>query len=186
MVKLRFSRRAEADLLDIAEYTLSKGGKFQAADYLNEIENCCRLLADNPSLGRHCDDIRPGLHRHEHGKHVLFYRREGGGILISVSFMNDAARTPRNPRGRRRSVKMSPCVFSSFITPAPCPPSQTSEQNPGPQGLAVFRDLGSPCPSVLGFVAWFIPICTQIPVQCIPCQLHKIQPEKHPMKRKAK
>ncbi len=83
MAKLRFSRRAEADLLDIAEYTLSKWGKFQAADYLNEIENCCRLLADNPSLGRHCDDIRPGLHRHEHGKHVLFYRREGGGILIS-------------------------------------------------------------------------------------------------------
>ena len=34
-------------------------------------------------LGRVCDEIRPGLRRHEHGKHVLFYREERGGILIS-------------------------------------------------------------------------------------------------------
>jgi plasmid stabilization system protein ParE len=40
---------------------------------------CRRRLA----LGRLCHDIRPGLHRHEHGKDVLFYGQERGGILIS-------------------------------------------------------------------------------------------------------
>ncbi len=83
MSKVRFSRRAEADLLSIADYTLRKWGKAQAARYLGEIEACCRMLADNPALGRLCDEVRPGLRRHEHGKHVLFYREERGGILLS-------------------------------------------------------------------------------------------------------
>ena len=82
MAKLRFSRRAEADLLSIAGYTLRKWGKVQAIGYLDELESCCRMLADNPSLGRRCDDIRPGLQRHEHARHVLFYRQEASGILI--------------------------------------------------------------------------------------------------------
>ncbi len=83
MGKLRFSRRAEADLLAIGDYTLRKWGKAQAARYLGELETCCQTLADNPALGRFCDELRPGLHRHEHGKHVLFYRPERGGILVS-------------------------------------------------------------------------------------------------------
>lgn len=41
------------------------------------------MLADKPNLGRRCDDIRPGLRRHEHDKHVLFVRQERDGILIS-------------------------------------------------------------------------------------------------------
>jgi toxin ParE1/3/4 len=78
-----FSRRAEADLLGIASYTLRTWGKVQTVRYLNELEAFCQTLADNPALGRACDDIRPGLRRMEHGKHVVFYRRELTGILIS-------------------------------------------------------------------------------------------------------
>ncbi len=83
MAKFRFSRRAEADLLSIADYTLREWGKAQTARYIDELEICSQMLADNPALGRVCDDIRPGLRRHEHGKHVLFYREERGGILVS-------------------------------------------------------------------------------------------------------
>jgi toxin ParE1/3/4 len=43
----------------------------------------CQTLADNPALGRTCDDVRSGLRRLEHGKHVVFYREERGGILVS-------------------------------------------------------------------------------------------------------
>jgi toxin ParE1/3/4 len=79
----RFSRRAEADLLSIGKYTLRTWGKAQTARYLGELEAFCQTLADNPSLGRPCDDVRPGLRRMEHGKHVVFYRQEPTGILIS-------------------------------------------------------------------------------------------------------
>jgi toxin ParE1/3/4 len=79
----RFSRRAEADLLSIGDYTLRTWGKAQAARYIGELEVFCQNLADNPALGRSCDDVRPGLRRMEHGKHVVFYRQEVTGILVS-------------------------------------------------------------------------------------------------------
>jgi toxin ParE1/3/4 len=79
----RFSRRGEADLLDIGIYTLAEWGEAQANRYLVELATCCRTLAVNPGLGRPCDHVRPGLRRLEHGKHVVFYRQESGGILIS-------------------------------------------------------------------------------------------------------
>lgn len=63
--------------------TLSRSwGEALAVRYLSELEDCCRMLVDNPELGRVCDDIRPGLRRMESGKHVIFYRRESGGILV--------------------------------------------------------------------------------------------------------
>lgn len=83
MPTFRLSRRAEADLLGIAEYTLRTWGKEQALRYVDELEACCRQLSDNPALGRACDDIRHGLRRMEHGRHVVFYRRVGNGIVVS-------------------------------------------------------------------------------------------------------
>jgi toxin ParE1/3/4 len=52
VAKFRFSRRAEADLLSIGEYTVRKWGETQAARYLSELEDCCQMLARNPALGR--------------------------------------------------------------------------------------------------------------------------------------
>jgi toxin ParE1/3/4 len=46
-------------------------------------EKCAKMLARNPALGRRCDWIRPGLRRFEKGKHVIFYRVEENGILVS-------------------------------------------------------------------------------------------------------
>jgi toxin ParE1/3/4 len=83
MAAFRFSRRAEADLLSIGKYTLRKRGKAQTARYLTDLEVFCQTLSDNPALGRACDEIRPGLRRLEHGKHVIFYRRARAGIFVS-------------------------------------------------------------------------------------------------------
>ena len=41
------------------------------------------MLADNPALGRTCDNVRPGLRRMEIGRHVVFYREDTRGILVS-------------------------------------------------------------------------------------------------------
>ena len=84
MAILHFSRRAEADLIEIGAYTLQTWGLDQTIRYLHQLEICCQRLADNPALGRACHEIRPGLRRIEHGKHVIFYRQhERGGIVVS-------------------------------------------------------------------------------------------------------
>src|SRR5664279_1625479 len=83
MATFRLSRLAEADLLDIATYTLQTWGQDQAIRYVGDLESCCRKLADNPELGRTCDHVRPGLRRMEHARHILFYRIEAEGIVAS-------------------------------------------------------------------------------------------------------
>jgi len=80
---LRFSRRAEDDLFDIGVHTLRNWGEKQADRYLTELEECCGRLANEPALGRACDHICRGLRRMECGSHVVFYRLEKKGILIS-------------------------------------------------------------------------------------------------------
>jgi toxin ParE1/3/4 len=79
----QFSQRAEADLLNIGDYTLRTWGEEQTIRYIHALETCCQMLADNPALGRACDHIRPGLCRMEHGRHVVFYRQGATGILVS-------------------------------------------------------------------------------------------------------
>ena len=83
MAAFRFSRRAEADLLGIARHTLRTWGAGQAVRYIDDLEACCRMLANNPGLGRACDYVRLGLRRMECGRHVVFYRENARGILVS-------------------------------------------------------------------------------------------------------
>src|ERR1700682_79428 len=78
-----FRIRAEADLFNIGLYTFRTWGEIQTDRYIRQLEDCCQLLADNPALGRPCDKTRRGLRRMKQGKHVVFYREEPGGILIS-------------------------------------------------------------------------------------------------------
>jgi toxin ParE1/3/4 len=82
MAAYRLSRLAETDLMDIATYTLNKWGVNQTIRYIDALETCCQRLVDEPYLGRACDQIRPGLRRMEHGRHVVLYRIEVEGILI--------------------------------------------------------------------------------------------------------
>jgi toxin ParE1/3/4 len=81
--EFRLSRLAEADLLSIGVYTLRTWGEAQTIRYIDELEDVCRQLANSPASGRSCDHIRPGLYRREAGKHVIFFRREPTGILVS-------------------------------------------------------------------------------------------------------
>lgn len=69
--------------MEIAAYTLRTWGEEQTLRYIDGLEACCQKLADNPASGRPCDHIRPGLRRIEQGKHVVFFRQELGGILVS-------------------------------------------------------------------------------------------------------
>ena len=83
MARFRFSRRAEADLASIGAYTLKTWGVDQTIRYIADLQTCCQMLADNPEAGRVCDEVRPDLRRMEHVRHVIFYRPDAEGILIS-------------------------------------------------------------------------------------------------------
>jgi toxin ParE1/3/4 len=78
----RLSRRAEEDFLQIGAFTIDRWGVDQANRYLNQLETCCRQIADMPAMGRPANEVRPDLRRIEHGRHVIFYRELSDGVLI--------------------------------------------------------------------------------------------------------
>ena len=50
-------------MLGIGRYTLRTWGEDQSIRYVDDLEACCQMLAENPTLGRAYDHIRPGLRR---------------------------------------------------------------------------------------------------------------------------
>jgi toxin ParE1/3/4 len=80
--KYSVSRTAQSDLRAIARYTLEKWGAEQAVHYTKGLQSCFQTLTESPGIGRSCDAISAGLHRHEQGKHVVFYRLKPEGIRI--------------------------------------------------------------------------------------------------------
>jgi toxin ParE1/3/4 len=82
MLQVDVSFEAEEDIDQIAAYTTKTWGWRQTHHYLAKLEDGFNLLAQNPSVGRPCDSIRPGLRRFEIGKHVVFYLSQPGGVLI--------------------------------------------------------------------------------------------------------
>ena len=81
-MKRVLSPRAQADVDDIWEYTAQQWGERQAEIYISLIEEGVDEIADNPGVGRPCDDVRPGYRRYPVGSHVLFYRVRAADIVV--------------------------------------------------------------------------------------------------------
>jgi toxin ParE1/3/4 len=78
----RLTLRAEADVFEIFLYGLEALGSIQARRYKDDLARCFVTLAENPRMGRPAEAVAPGLRRHEHQSHVIFYEIDGPDILI--------------------------------------------------------------------------------------------------------
>lgn len=83
MATFLLSPQAAEDMADIATYTFITWGEKQAVKYVEALQQCAHLLAENAQLGRPCGWIRPGLRRFEKAEHVIYYRLQPDGILVS-------------------------------------------------------------------------------------------------------
>ena len=68
------SPAAQADLEQIWDYSCQRWSDDQAETYLREIQRAIARVADNPQIGRSCDEVRAGYRRHAVGSHSLYYR----------------------------------------------------------------------------------------------------------------
>ncbi|NES21786.1 MAG: type II toxin-antitoxin system RelE/ParE family toxin [Symploca sp. SIO3E6] len=68
------TKKAKADLKEIARYTSETWGREQRNVYLKKIDHTFHKLSDNPAQGRNCDYIRQGYRKYGIGKHYIFYR----------------------------------------------------------------------------------------------------------------
>ncbi len=82
MAELRFNQRAESDLAEIADYTISEFGIKQARQYRDNFQACFNSLRDNPQLGRNASELAQGLRRIRCQAHVIFYQHTQDQILV--------------------------------------------------------------------------------------------------------
>jgi toxin ParE1/3/4 len=78
------SPAAQSDLEQIWDYTCERWSDDQAEMYVREIQRAIELVADNPLIGRSCDEVRAGYRRHAAGSHTLYYRVGASGDLVDV------------------------------------------------------------------------------------------------------
>ena len=95
MAKYRLSRRAAADVEEIAEYSIERFGIKQARRYRDRLEKCFQILAEKPRLGRSAEQLAPDLQRFEHESHIVFYIPKGYGVLI-VRVLHEKMDVPKH------------------------------------------------------------------------------------------
>ena len=76
------SPRAQTDLDDIWDYTQDRWALDQAETYTRQLWKDIAIVANRPSLGKECTEVRPGYRIYPSGSHVLFYRKTSEGINV--------------------------------------------------------------------------------------------------------
>ncbi len=82
MPRYDFTRRALADLREIARYTKESWGPKQARLYREELDLSIQKLALSPGLGRARADVAPSVRSFPIARHVAFYVESKGGITV--------------------------------------------------------------------------------------------------------
>ena len=82
MSRVHYTRGAEHDLDDVAQYTVAQWGEDQAAKYLDLLEQICEVII--PQNARHARPVpqRPQLLRWRCERHVVYFRAVRGGIEV--------------------------------------------------------------------------------------------------------
>ncbi|MES9964224.1 MAG: type II toxin-antitoxin system RelE/ParE family toxin [Candidatus Sedimenticola sp. 20ELBAFRAG] len=74
MATFKIKAKAREDLKAIAIFTHKRWGRDQRNNYLMQFDDSFNQLAENPHLGRRCDNIRHGYWKLPVVSHVIYYR----------------------------------------------------------------------------------------------------------------
>ena len=77
------SKRTDQDIKQLTKRSMADFGELQTDKYLSGLEETLELLAENPELGRACDNLHKGYRRHEYQSHIIFYRIRKNDIFIT-------------------------------------------------------------------------------------------------------
>lgn len=73
MSKLRISPRASSDLIEIWSY-IADDSAANADAFIDKLYETIQLLASKPGLGRHREELAPGIQSFLFGRYIIFYR----------------------------------------------------------------------------------------------------------------
>ncbi|WP_394253162.1 type II toxin-antitoxin system RelE/ParE family toxin [Vibrio profundi] len=80
--KYKLSKLAQSHLRKIKSYTVTNFSELQWNSYRDNLLTAFQMLADNPAVGRNCDELYPGGFYFSVGKHTAYFTKEDDFILI--------------------------------------------------------------------------------------------------------
>ena len=81
MSRLRISPRASEDLIEIWSY-IAEDSVANADAFIDKMYETIQFLADKPGLGRHREELAPGIQSFPFGRYIIFYRVVAGAIEV--------------------------------------------------------------------------------------------------------
>jgi toxin ParE1/3/4 len=81
-MKVRFTNKADADIIDSYLYGFVNFGREQADRYEQGLRQVIDIIADNPRLAAERLEYDPPVRVHHHAKHRIIYLIEDTDILI--------------------------------------------------------------------------------------------------------
>ena len=80
--KYKLSNLAQSHLRKVKNYTVENFSELQWRSYKDTLLSGFQMLADNPGLGRSCDEIYPNGFYFPIGKHAAYFTKEDDFILV--------------------------------------------------------------------------------------------------------
>ncbi|HCH5318968.1 type II toxin-antitoxin system RelE/ParE family toxin [Vibrio harveyi] len=80
--KYKLSNLAQSHLRKVKNYTVENFSELQWRNYKDTLLSGFQMLADNPGLGRSCDEIYPYGFYFPIGKHTAYFTKEDDFILV--------------------------------------------------------------------------------------------------------
>jgi toxin ParE1/3/4 len=81
VAQLRISPRASEDLLEIWSY-IADDSEANADGFIDKISETMELLARQPGVGRHREELAQGIQSFPVGRYIIFYRVVVGTVEI--------------------------------------------------------------------------------------------------------
>jgi toxin ParE1/3/4 len=81
-MKVRFTRQADADIIESYLYGFQTFGQAQAERYEQGLRHVIGLIADHPRMAAERHDYRPPVRLHHHARHYIVYLIEDDHILV--------------------------------------------------------------------------------------------------------
>ena len=89
MASFQLTQKAKVDLRKMGRDTRKKWGREQRNVYLEKLDNSFHRLADNPHLGRACQEAGPGYRYLHVERHFIFYRQVEPDKIEIIRILHD-------------------------------------------------------------------------------------------------
>lgn len=88
MTPFQLTNKAKSDLKDIALFTERRWGRKQRNVYIRQFDATFGRLAENPELGKTCDEIRTGYRKFPLASHVIFYQKTNSQPTLIIRILH--------------------------------------------------------------------------------------------------